>query len=57
MKDHYSGSFDELFSRDHFMKAHYQNIHRLAIEIHKVENNLSVGDFKELFTFLKINLV
>ena len=51
MKDHYSGSFDELLSRDHFMKAHYQNIHRLAIEIHKVENNLSVGDFKELFTF------
>ena len=33
------------------MRAHYQNIHRLANEIYKVANNLSLGDFEELFAF------
>ena len=47
----YSSSFHELLSRDHSMPAHYQNIHRLANEIYKVANNLSLGDFEELFAF------
>ena len=42
----YSSSFDELLLRDNSLPVHYQNIHRLAIEIYKVANNLSVGDFK-----------
>ena len=48
--DH-SSSFDEILSKDHSMPVQYQNIHRLAIEIYKEANNLSVGDFKELFAF------
>ena len=36
----YSSSFDELLSRDHSVLFHYQNIHRLAIEIYKVANDL-----------------
>ena len=30
---------------------HDQNINRLATEIYKVANDLSVGDFKNLFDF------
>ena len=49
----YSSSFDELLSRDHSMPVHYQIIHRLAIEIHKVANNLSVG-YSKNYLLLKI---
>ena len=47
----YSSSLHDLLSRDHSMPAHYQNIHHLANEIYKVANNLSLGDFEELFAF------
>ena len=33
------------------VSIHYQNIHRLAAEIYKVANDLSVREFKNLFNF------
>ena len=53
MKDHWGLYITTIvvLSRDHSMPVHYQNIHRLVTEIYKVANNLSVGDFKELFAF------
>ena len=39
------------FSHIKCFSIHDQKIHCLTVEIHKVANNLSVGDFKNLFDF------
>ena len=44
-------TYEELLSHDNSFSIHDQNIYRLAAEIYKVANDLSVGDFKNLFDF------
>ena len=47
----YERTYEELPSHDNSFSIHDQNIHCLATEIYKVANDLSVGDFKNLFDF------
>ena len=47
----YQSTYEELLSHDNSFSIHDQNIHCLATEIYKVANDLSVGDFKNLFDF------
>ena len=47
----YETTYEELLSHDNSFSIHDQNIHCLATEIYKVANDLSVGDFKNLFDF------
>ena len=47
----YERTYEELLYHDNSFSIHDQNIHRLATEIYKVANDLSVGDFKNLFDF------
>ena len=47
----YESTCEKLLSRNNCFSVHYQNIHGLATEIYKVANDLSVGDFKNLFDF------
>ena len=47
----YESTYEELLSNSNYFSFHDQNIHRLATEKYKVDNNLSVGDFKSLFDF------
>ena len=51
----YEITYVELLPHNNCFPIHDQNIHRLATEICKVANDLSVGDFKNLFD-LKINI-
>ena len=44
-------SHEELLSKCNSFSIHDQNIHRLAIEIYKVANGLSAGEFENLFDF------
>ena len=43
--------YEELLSKCNSSSIHDQNIPRLAIEIYKVANGLSVGEFENLFDF------
>ena len=47
----YERTYEELLSHANSFSIHDQNIHCLATEIYKVANDLSVGDFKNLFDF------
>ena len=47
----YESTYEGLLSHNNCFSIHDQNIHRLATEIYKVANDLSVGDFKNLFDF------
>ena len=47
----FESSYEELLSKSNSYSIHDQNIHRLAIEIYKVANGLSTGDFANLFNF------
>ena len=47
----FDSSYEELLSRCDSFTIHEQNIHCLAIEIYKVANGLSTGEFKNLFNF------
>ena len=47
----FKSSYQELLTSCNSFSIHYQNIHRLAIEIYKVANDVSVGEFKNLFNF------
>ena len=44
-------SYEELLSKCNSFSIRDQNIHRLAIEIYKVANGVSTGDFANLFNF------
>ena len=47
----YESTYEERLSNNNCFTIHDQNIHHLAAEIYKVANDLSVGDFKNLFDF------
>ena len=47
----FESSCEELLSKCNSFSIHDQNIHRLAIEIYKVANGVSTGDFANLFNF------
>ena len=47
----YESIYEELLSHNNCFSIHYQNIHHLAAEIYKLANDLSLGDFKNLFDF------
>ena len=47
----YESSYEDLVSHNNCFSIHDHNMHRLATEIFKVANDLSVGDFKNLFDF------
>ena len=47
----FESSYEELLSKCNSFSIHDQNIHRLAIEIYKVANGVSTGDFTNLFNF------
>ena len=47
----FESSYEELLSKCNSFSIHDQNIHCLAIEIYKVANGLSVGEFDNLFDF------
>ena len=47
----FDSSYEELLSRSNSFTIHEQNIHCLAIEIYKVANGLSTGEFENLFNF------
>ena len=47
----YESTYQDLLSHNNCFPIHDQNIHRLAAEVYKVFNNLSLGDFKNLFNF------
>ena len=47
----YESTYEELLSHNNCFSIHDLNIHCLAAEIYKVANDLSVGDFKNLFNF------
>ena len=47
----YESTYEELHSHNNCFSIHDQNIHRLGAEIYKVANDMSVGDFKNLFDF------
>ena len=47
----YESIYEELLSHNNCFSIHDQSIHQLAAEIYKVANDLSVGDFKNLFDF------
>ena len=51
----YISSFEALLSKDESFTVHHQNIQNLAIEIYKVLNNLSFGDFQDFFELSKIS--
>ena len=44
-----SKSFSELEEKDKSMTIHHRNIQKLAIEMHKIKNNLSPIPFAEIF--------
>ena len=43
--------YDKLLFHDNCFSIHDQNLLRLATKIYKVANDLSVGDFNNLFDF------
>ena len=45
----YISSFDELLRKDHTVSIHHRNIHAVAIEMYKINNNLSPSFMNELF--------
>ena len=45
----YESSFEQLLIKDKSLCIHYQNIHRLMIEIYKIFNEEGVNVFSELF--------
>ena len=47
----YESTYDGALSHTNCFSIDDQNIYRFATEIYKVVNNLSVGDFKNLFDF------
>ena len=47
----FESSYEELLSKCNSFSIHDQNIHCLAIEIYKVANGLSAGEFENLFDF------
>ena len=47
----FESSYEELLSKCNSFSIHDQNIHRSAIEIYKVANGVSTGDFANLFNF------
>ena len=47
----YESTYQELISHKNCFSIHDQNIHRLTTEIYKVANDLSFGNFKNLFDF------
>ena len=49
----YENTYEEILSHNNYFSIHDQNIHCLATETYKVDNDLSVGDFKN-FLILKI---
>ena len=40
----YTSSFDDLLTNDKAISIHHRNIHRVAIEMYKLKNNLSVHE-------------
>ena len=51
VNNHYESIYEEFLSHNNCFSIHDQNIRRLAAEICKVANDLSVGDLKNLFDF------
>ena len=51
----YESTYEELLSHNNYFSIHDQNIYCLSNEIYKSANDLSVGDFKNLFD-LKISI-
>ena len=51
VNNNFESSYQELLSKCNSFSFHDQNIHRLAIEIYKVANVLSVGEFENLLDF------
>ena len=47
----YESTYEEILFHNNCFSVHEQNIQRLATEIYKVANALSVRDFKNLFDF------
>lgn len=45
----YTSSFEELLTNDKAISIHHRNIHRVAIEMYKLKNNLSPPFMKENF--------
>ena len=48
-------SFDELLRRDDSCSIHHKNLKHFAIELYKVQNNLSTPIMNELFEFRDIS--
>ena len=42
-------TFEELLHKDNSMTIHHRNIHKLAIEMYKVKNNISPKPFADIF--------
>ena len=51
----YESTYKELLSHNNYFAIHDQNVFCLSDEIYKSANDLSVGDFKNLFD-LKISI-
>ena len=51
VNNNYESTYEELLSHNNCFCIHDPNIHCLATEIYKVANDLSVGDYKNLFVF------
>ena len=51
----YTSSFEAFLSKDRSFSIHHQNIQSLAIEIYKVVNNVSTGDFKNFLQLSESN--
>ena len=47
--DDYTSTFESLLEKDKSVSIHHRNIHRVAIEMYKVINNLSPGIIQDLF--------
>ena len=47
--DDYTSTFESLLEKDKSVSIHHRNIHRAAIEMYKVINNLSPGIIQDLF--------
>ena len=47
----YESTYEELLSHNNCFSIHDQNIYRLATIIYRVADDLSVGDFKNVFDF------
>ena len=51
VNNNFESTYEELLSHNNCYSIHDQNIHRLTTEIYKVANDLSVGEFRNLFDF------